>query len=69
MSPSDYENTFIKAGDSETRERLRVEEVTGASQSGAAVSSIQRDLLRSPERSCGGGGALQEGDSGGEEFA
>ena len=28
-SPSDFESMFIKAGDSETEEGLRVEEVTG----------------------------------------
>ena len=57
MSPGDFESTFIKAGDSETKGGLTVEEVTGeslgrvllwlrtnvrkgASQGGAAVSSL-----------------------------
>ena len=29
MSPDDFESTFIKAGDSETKDGLRVEEVIG----------------------------------------
>ena len=32
MGPGDFESIFIKAGDRETKERLRVEEVTGESQ-------------------------------------
>ena len=28
MSPGDFESTFIKAGNSETKDGLRVEEVT-----------------------------------------
>ena len=31
MSPIDFESAFIKAGDSETKEGLRVEEVAGES--------------------------------------
>ena len=31
MNPADFESTFTEAGDSETKEGLRVEEVTGGS--------------------------------------
>ena len=34
MSPGDFDSVFIKAGDNETKEELRVEEVTGESQGG-----------------------------------
>ena len=36
-SPGDFESTFIKAGDSKTKEGLKVEEVTGESLGGALL--------------------------------
>ena len=36
-SSGDFENTFMKAGDSETKERLRVPEGTGESLGRAAL--------------------------------
>ena len=37
MSPGDLESTFVKAGDSETKEGLRIEEATGESGGGALL--------------------------------
>ena len=38
MSPGDLESTFVKAGDSETKEGLRIEEVTRESLGRAALA-------------------------------
>ena len=37
-SPGDFESTSIRSGDSDTKEGLRAEEVTGETLGGAAVS-------------------------------
>ena len=37
MSPGDLESTFAKVGDSETKERLTLEEATGESLGGALL--------------------------------
>ena len=37
-SPGDFESTFIKAGDSETKEGLKIEEATEVSLGGAALA-------------------------------
>ena len=43
MNPADFESTFTEAGDSETKEGLRVEEVTGGSL-GAAWLCLPRNV-------------------------
>ena len=48
MNHGDFENMCIKAGDSETKEGLRVEEVTGESLGRAAVSSLGSQRKRGP---------------------
>ena len=39
LSPGDFESIFIRAGNSDTEEGLRVEEVTGENLRGAALVS------------------------------
>ena len=55
MSPGDFDSMLIMAGDSKAQERLRVEEATGVSQGGAAVSSLGSEGHRDrsePGRGC-----------------
>ena len=42
MNPGDFENIFIEAGDSETKEGLRVEEVTRENLGRGCFGSLEK---------------------------
>ena len=50
-SSGDFESTFIKAGDSETKKELRVEEVTGGSLDGDMLGFLEKLQERNEPRS------------------